>query len=172
MKLNFNCILTIYVFLLRCTQNERKVIYATNIAETSLTIPGVKYVVDTGKVKRRTFNAGTGYEILKVEPISKAQAAQRAGRAGRESAGVCYRLYTEQQFLQFADHSTPEIMRCNLAAVVLELIAIGVRNIREFDFMDKPSDANLDQAISLLDKFKAIEKAADGDYKVNYIIKL
>lgn len=140
-------------------------IFATNVAETSVTIPGIKYVVDTGKVKRRTFNAVTGYEILKVENISQAQAAQRAGRAGRDAPGVCYRLYTEAQLEKLDAYSKPEILRCSLASVVLQLIGIGIPDIRNFEFMDKPSDENMDQAIALLEKFKAIE-SKDSDYTV------
>ncbi|KAI1307225.1 ATP-dependent RNA helicase DHX33 [Halotydeus destructor] len=141
---------------------NRKVIFATNVAETSITIPGVKYVVDTGKVKCRTFQATTGFESLKVESISKAQAQQRAGRAGRECPGVCYRLYTEDQYSKFHDHSKPEILRCSLANVVMQLIAIGISDVKDFNFMDKPNEENIQSAIELLENFKAIEASSDG----------
>ena len=115
-------------------------IFATNIAETSITIPNIKYVVDTGKVKSRSFNSVTGFESLKVQNISKAQACQRSGRAGRIMNGICYRLFTKEQYALLRDHTIPELQRCNLANVVLHLIAIGIRDITSFDFIDKPSE--------------------------------
>lgn len=115
-------------------------IFATNIAETSITIPNIKYVVDTGKVKSRTYDSVTGFESLKVRNISKAQACQRSGRAGRIMNGVCYRLFTKEEYDAFRDHTIPELQRCNLANVLLHLIAIGIRDVKKFDFIDKPSD--------------------------------
>ena len=97
----------------------RKVIFSTNVAETSITIPGVKYVIDTGKVKTRNFNSRTGFESLKVENISKAQAEQRSGRAGREAPGICYRLYTEEEFAAFKDFAKPEILRVSLTSTLI-----------------------------------------------------
>ncbi|XP_075534879.1 ATP-dependent RNA helicase DHX33-like [Dermacentor variabilis] len=113
----------------------RKVIFSTNIAETSITIPGIKYVVDTGVVKERTYQPGTGLEVLKVRKISKAQAWQRAGRAGREC-----RLYTKMEYEAMREHSIPEIQRCSLSGVVLQMLALGIEDIFSFDFMDKPSE--------------------------------
>ena len=138
----------------------RKVIFATNIAETSITIPNIKYVVDTGKVKSRSFNSKTGFEALKVQTISKAQAFQRSGRAGRlmrfeliaihtnilyinlisDKSGVCYRLYTKEEYDAFRNHTIPEIQRTNLTNGLLHLIAIGINDIFKFDFIDKPSE--------------------------------
>lgn len=117
----------------------RKVILATNIAETSVTIPGVKYVIDTGLVKVKNYNPVTGMESLIIIPISKAQAVQRSGRAGREGPGKCFRLYPESEFWKLTDSSVPEIKRCNLSSVVLQLKALGIDNLIEFDFMEKPS---------------------------------
>lgn len=136
----------------------RKVIFSTNIAETSITIPGIKYVVDTGVVKQRTYQPGTGLEVLKVRKISKAQAWQRAGRAGRECSGVCYRLYTKMEYEAMKEHSTPEIQRCSLSGVVLQMLALGIKNIFAFDFMDKPSDKHLMEALVRLHQLGAIEK--------------
>ncbi|WAR07672.1 DHX33-like protein [Mya arenaria] len=102
----------------------RKVVVATNIAETSITISGVRFVIDSGMVKAKIYNARGGLDLMKVVHVSQAQAQQRCGRAGRESPGTCYRLYTEQQ--------------CNLASVVLQLLAMGIHDILHFDFMDKP----------------------------------
>ncbi|XP_021756655.1 pre-mRNA-splicing factor ATP-dependent RNA helicase DEAH10-like [Chenopodium quinoa] len=117
----------------------RKVILATNIAETSVTIPGIKYVVDPGVVKARNYNPRTGIESLSIIPTSKAQALQRSGRAGREGPGKCFRLYTEREFEKLADSTVPEIKRCNLSNVILQLKALGIDDIIGFDFMEKPS---------------------------------
>ncbi|CAN8022020.1 unnamed protein product [Ixodes persulcatus] len=136
----------------------RKVIFSTNIAETSITIPGIKFVVDTGVVKERTYQPGTGLELLKVRKISKAQAWQRAGRAGRECSGVCYRLYTKQEFEAMKEHSVPEIQRCSLSGVVLQMLALGISDIFAFDFMDKPSEKHLVEALVRLHQLGALEK--------------
>ncbi|GAB4840130.1 Pre-mRNA-splicing factor ATP-dependent RNA helicase DEAH10 [Ancistrocladus abbreviatus] len=117
----------------------RKVILATNIAETSVTIPGIKFVVDPGLVKARSYNSQTGIESLIIVPTSKAQALQRSGRAGREGPGKCFRLYPENVFVKLADSTVPEIKRCNLSNVILQLKALGIDDIIGFDFMEKPS---------------------------------
>ncbi|TVU12245.1 hypothetical protein EJB05_45878, partial [Eragrostis curvula] len=117
----------------------RKVVLATNIAETSVTIPGIKYVIDPGMVKARSYSPVTGMESLIVIPVSKAQALQRSGRAGREGPGKCFRLYQESEFDKLEDSTVPEIKRCNLSNVVLQLKALGIDDIIGFDFMDKPS---------------------------------
>lgn len=98
--------------------NTRKVILSTNIAETSLTISGIKYVIDSGVVKRRVYDSRTGMDTLKVKKISQEQAWQRCGRAGRECEGVCYRTYTLGEFNHMELTSTPEILRSNIAATV------------------------------------------------------
>lgn len=131
-------------------ENCRKVILSTNIAETSITIPGVKFVIDTGMVKARVYNPHVAVEMLCVQPVSKAQARQRCGRAGREGPGVCYRLYTEQSFEELPEHTIPELQRCNLTGVVLELLALGLNNILSFDFMDPPSKEALVDALEQL----------------------
>ncbi|XP_058738014.1 pre-mRNA-splicing factor ATP-dependent RNA helicase DEAH10-like [Vicia villosa] len=117
----------------------RKVILATNIAETSITIPGIKYVIDPGLVKARSYDPGKGMESLIVVPTSKSQALQRSGRAGREGPGKCFRLYPENEFEKLEDSTMPEIKRCNLANVILQLKALGVDDILGFDFIEKPS---------------------------------
>lgn len=96
----------------------RKVIVSTNIAETSLTIPGIKYVIDSGVVKRRTHDAVTGMDMLKVVRISQDQAWQRCGRAGRDSEGICYRTYTHDEYSSMATSTLPEILRSNITATV------------------------------------------------------
>ncbi|KAL0698893.1 hypothetical protein Bca4012_055015 [Brassica carinata] len=117
----------------------RKVVLATNIAETSITIPEIRYVVDTGVVKARTYDPSKGMESLDVVPTSKAQALQRSGRAGREGPGKCYRLYPQREFEKLEDSTKPEIKRCNLSNVILQLKALGIDDIDGFDFIDKPS---------------------------------
>lgn len=99
-------------------QNSRKVILCTNIAETSLTISGIKYVIDSGVVKRRVYDSTTGMDTLKVIKISRDQAWQRCGRAGRESNGFCYRTYTVNEYNSMQISTTPEILRSNIAATV------------------------------------------------------
>ena len=120
-------------------EGVRKVVFATNIAETSITIDGIYYVVDPGFVKVNTYNARTGMEHLVVTPISQAQANQRKGRAGRTGPGVCYRLYTESSFHnEMLPNSIPEIQRKNLCHTILMLKAMGIDDLLNFDFMDPP----------------------------------
>ncbi|XP_034540262.1 LOW QUALITY PROTEIN: ATP-dependent RNA helicase DHX33-like [Notolabrus celidotus] len=136
----------------------RKVILSTNIAETSVTISGIKYVIDTGMVKAKRFNPDSGLEVLAVQRVSKAQAWQRAGRAGREDSGSCYRLYTEQEFDNLIPMTVPEIQRCNLAGVMLQLMALGVPDVMNFDFMSKPSPEAVRSAVEHLELLGAVER--------------
>uniref|UniRef100_A0AAQ4RRW8 ATP-dependent RNA helicase DHX33 n=1 Tax=Gasterosteus aculeatus aculeatus TaxID=481459 RepID=A0AAQ4RRW8_GASAC len=136
----------------------RKVILSTNIAETSVTISGIKFVIDTGMVKAKRFNPDSGLEVLAVQRVSKAQAWQRAGRAGREDSGSCYRLYTEQQFDNLIPMTVPEIQRCNLAGVMLQLMALGIPDVMNFDFMSKPSPEAVRSALEHLELLGALEK--------------
>lgn len=136
----------------------RKVILSTNIAETSVTISGIKYVIDTGMVKAKRFNPDSGLEVLAVQRVSKAQAWQRAGRAGREDSGSCYRLYTEPEFDSFLPMTVPEIQRCNLAGVMLQLMALGIPDVMNFDFMSKPSPEAVRSAVEHLELLGAVEK--------------
>ena len=123
---------------------ERKCVVATNIAETSLTVDGIMFVVDAGYSKLKVFNPRVGMDSLQITPISQANANQRSGRAGRTGAGTAYRLYTEAAFKEelFAN-TIPEIQRTNLANTVLLLKSLGVRNLLEFDFMDPPPQENI-----------------------------
>lgn len=136
----------------------RKVILSTNIAETSVTISGIKYVLDTGMVKSKRFNPESGLEILAVQRVSKAQAWQRAGRAGREDSGLCYRLYTEAEFDKLIPMTVPEIQRCNLASVILHLMALGIPDVMHFDFMSKPLPEAIHSAVVQLELLGALEK--------------
>ncbi|KAL7240688.1 hypothetical protein ACSBR2_006356 [Camellia fascicularis] len=141
----------------------RKVILATNIAETSITIPGIKYVIDPGLVKARTYCARTGMESLIFVPTSRAQALQRSGRAGREGPGKCFRLYPEIEFEKLRDSTIPEITRCNLSNVILQLKALGVDDIFGFDFMEKPSRDAVIKSLEILVLLDAITE----EYKLS-----
>ena len=129
----------------------RKVVLATNIAETSITVDGVQYVIDPGFVKQNVYNARTGMESLVVEPISRAAAGQRAGRAGRTGPGKCFRLYTKYSYENEMNEETmPEIQRANLNSVVLLLKSMGIHDLVNFDFLDPPSTDNLIRALEEL----------------------
>src|SRR6266536_1103942 len=119
-------------------ENMRKVIFSTNIAEASVTIDGIVYVVDCGFVKLRAYNPLTGIETLTATAVSKASATQRAGRAGRTKPGKCYRLYTESSYQALEEATVPEIQRSNLAPVILQLKALGIDNIVRFGFLTSP----------------------------------
>jgi len=125
-------------------------LHKIKIAETSITLEGIKFVVDTGKYKVRFYSGATGMESLTVSNITKAQARQRSGRAGRTSAGQCFRLYTESGFQQLHEAPTPEILRVNLAHVVLQLKGMGIRDPRTFDFLSPPDTQTLVKAFELL----------------------
>ncbi|MEE6469896.1 hypothetical protein FKM82_008809 [Ascaphus truei] len=142
-------------------KGHRKVILSTNIAETSITIAGIKYVVDTGMVKAKKYNPESSLEVLAVQRVSKAQAWQRTGRAGREDSGICYRLYTEDEFEKLEKMTVPEIQRCNLVSVMLQLLVLRVPNVLTFDFMSKPSPDSIRAAIQQLDLLGAVERKED-----------
>ncbi|WIA22550.1 hypothetical protein OEZ85_000984 [Tetradesmus obliquus] len=135
----------------------RKAILATNIAETSITIPGVRYVVDTGFVKARGYSAKLGADSLQVVPVSQAQARQRSGRAGREAPGKAFRLYTEDAFAALPATTPPEITRVNLGSVVLQLKALGVEDVAGFDFMQPPPRAAIVRSLELLFALGALD---------------
>ncbi|KAL7712649.1 RNA helicase [Entamoeba marina] len=129
----------------------RKVVVATNIAETSLTVDGIVYVVDSGYCKLNQYNSRTGLESLNITAISKASADQRAGRAGRVSPGICFRLYTQDAFLRELPSSTaPELIRANLSGVVLLLKTLGIDDILHFDFLDAPAPEAMMRALEEL----------------------
>jgi len=129
----------------------RKVVIATNIAETSLTIDGVRYVIDPGFCKQKSYNPRSGMESLMVTPISKAASLQRAGRAGRTSAGKCFRMYTAWSYQhELEDNTVPEIQRTNLGNVVLMLKSLGINDLMNFDFMDPPPAETLLRALEQL----------------------
>lgn len=136
----------------------RKVVISTNIAETSLTIDGIVYVVDPGFSKQKVYNPRIRVESLLVSPISKASAQQRAGRAGRTRPGKCFRLYTEKDFMSELEEQTyPEILRSNLANTVLELAKLGIKDLVRFDYVDAPAPETLMRALELLNYLAALD---------------
>ncbi|KAI9055615.1 hypothetical protein LZ554_000559 [Drepanopeziza brunnea f. sp. 'monogermtubi'] len=141
-------------------ENTRKVIFSTNIAEASVTIDGIVYVVDTGFVKLRAYHPLTGIDTLTATPVSKASATQRAGRAGRTKPGKCYRLYTETDFQALDEATVPEIQRSNLAPVILQLKALGIDNIVRFNFITSPPAELVIRALELLFSLGALDDYA------------
>ena len=148
-----------YVFEPAPSQH-RKVIFATNIAEASVTIDGIVYVVDSGFVKLRAYDPATGIETLTPTPVSQASATQRAGRAGRTKPGKCYRLYTESAFDTLSPATIPEIQRSNLAPTILQLKALGIDNIARFDFLTSPPAELIIRALELLYSLGALDDYA------------
>ncbi|KAJ5587892.1 ATP-dependent RNA helicase DHX35 [Penicillium hispanicum] len=141
-------------------ENTRKVIVSTNIAEASVTIDGIVYVIDCGFSKLRAYNPNTGIETLTAVPISKASATQRAGRAGRTKPGKCFRLYTQQTYDQLPEATIPEIQRSNLAPIVMQLKALGIDNIVRFDFLTSPPAELVIRAFELLFSLGAVDDYA------------
>ncbi|KAG2757921.1 P-loop containing nucleoside triphosphate hydrolase protein [Suillus brevipes Sb2] len=136
----------------------RKVVVSTNIAESSLTIDGIVYVVDPGFSKQSVYNPRIRVESLLVSPISKASAQQRAGRAGRTRPGKCFRLYTEKDFKsEFEKQTHPEILTCNLANTVLTLVKAGIKDLVKFDYLDAPAPESLMRALELLNFLAALD---------------
>ncbi|KAF2258577.1 P-loop containing nucleoside triphosphate hydrolase protein [Lojkania enalia] len=140
----------------RAPSRTRKVILATNIAETSVTVPGVRYVIDCGKSKIKQFRNRLGLESLLVKPISKSAAIQRKGRAGREAEGHCYRLYTEDGYRSMDDRTIPEILRCDLSSAFLTMKARGVDNVLDFPFLDQPPREAMEKALLQLLHLRAL----------------
>ncbi|KAG5419407.1 hypothetical protein I9W82_003174 [Candida metapsilosis] len=151
--------------------NTRKVILATNIAETSITIEGVSFVVDPGYVKQNEFNHSTGMESLVVVPCSKANCDQRAGRAGRVGPGKCFRIFTKHSFDNEMDASQkPEIQRINLNSVILLLLSLGVNDLLNFQFLDPPPKESIMKSLNLLYSLGAIKssgKLSKTGFKMN-----
>ncbi|KAJ5880631.1 ATP-dependent RNA helicase DHX35 [Penicillium subrubescens] len=141
-------------------ENTRKVIVSTNIAEASVTIDGIVYVIDCGFAKLRAYNPTTGIETLTAVPISRASATQRAGRAGRTKPGKCFRLYTQQTYEQLPEATVPEIQRSNLAPIVMQLKALGIDNIVRFDFLTSPPAELVIRAFELLYSLGAVDDYA------------
>src|SRR5437764_7639182 len=135
----------------------RRVVLATNVAETSLTVPGIKYVIDPGTARISRYSRGTKVQRLPIEPISQASANQRKGRSGRTSDGICIRLYSEEDFCSRPEFTDPEILRTNLASVILQMAAIGLGDIPKFPFIDPPDARNIADGLTLLAELNAFK---------------
>ncbi|HEX5496007.1 MAG TPA: ATP-dependent RNA helicase HrpA [Mycobacteriales bacterium] len=140
----------------------RRVVLATNVAETSLTVPGIRYVVDPGTARISRYSHRTKVQRLPIEPVSQASANQRAGRCGRTSEGICIRLYTEQDFAARPEFTDPEILRTNLASVILQMAALGLGDVAEFPFVDPPDRRSIADGVALLVELGALEASGSG----------
>ncbi|HYZ67389.1 MAG TPA: ATP-dependent RNA helicase HrpA [Mycobacterium sp.] len=136
----------------------RRVVLATNVAETSLTVPGIRYVVDPGTARISRYSRRTKVQRLPIEPISQASAAQRAGRSGRVAPGVCIRLYSEEDFEARPRFTDPEILRTNLAAVILQMAALQLGDIEKFPFLDPPEARSIRDGVLLLQELGAFDR--------------
>lgn len=139
------------------SQSARRIVLATNVAETSLTVPGIRYVVDPGTARISRYSRRTKVQRLPIEPISQASAAQRAGRSGRTAPGVCIRLYSEEDFESRPRYTDPEILRTNLAAVILQMAALNLGDIETFPFLDPPDRRSIRDGIALLQELGAFD---------------
>ncbi|MCG5537097.1 ATP-dependent RNA helicase HrpA [Halorhodospira sp. 9622] len=136
----------------------RRVVLATNVAETSLTVPGIRYVVDTGRARISRYSHRTKVSRLPVEPIAQASADQRAGRCGREAPGICIRLYSEEDYASRPRYTDPEILRTNLAGVILQMKAMGLGDIERFPFVEPPERRYINDALRLLFELEAVDE--------------
>ncbi len=141
--------------------SERRIVLATNVAETSLTIPGIVYVVDTGLARVNRYHPRTGVTSLQIEPISRASAEQRKGRAGRMRSGVCFRLYEQKDFESRPAYTDPEILRVGLAGVILQMKSLGIGDIREFPFLDPPPKKAIEEGYRVLEELSAIDEQGE-----------
>lgn len=136
---------------------KRRIVLATNVAETSLTVPGIKYVIDTGLARVKRYSARAKVEQLHVEKISQAAAHQRSGRCGRVSAGVCIRLFSEEDFNSRTEFTDPEIVRSNLAAVILRMAALNLGDVAAFPFLEAPDQRYINDGFQVLLELGAVE---------------
>ena len=161
-------VLPLYARLSQAEQNRvfdtgsrrgTRVVLATNVAETSLTVPGIRYVIDPGLARISRYSFRTKMQRLPIEPISQASANQRQGRCGRIAAGVCLRLYSEADFSQRPEFTDPEIMRTNLAAVVLQMLVLGLGEVEDFPFINPPDPRMVRDGYRLLEELGAVTRA-------------
>ncbi len=138
------------------SHSQRRIVLSTNVAETSLTVPGIKYVIDPGLARISRYSYRTKVQRLPIEPISQASANQRKGRCGRTSDGICIRLYAEQDFLSRTEFTDPEILRTNLASVILQMTALGLGDISQFPFVEPPDQKQIKDGVHLLEELDAI----------------
>lgn len=166
-------VLPLYARLSNSEQNRvfqshhgRRIVLATNVAETSLTVPGIKYVIDPGTARISRYSFRTKVQRLPIEPVSQASANQRKGRCGRVSDGICIRLYSEQDFLSRPEFTDPEILRTNLASVILQMTSLGLGDIAAFPFVEAPDKRNIQDGVRLLEELGAIKTAVNGHYQL------
>ncbi|MFE0460507.1 ATP-dependent RNA helicase HrpA [Kitasatospora sp. NPDC058965] len=164
LNLKFTEVLPLYARLSSAEQhrvfqrsNSRRIVLATNVAETSLTVPGIKYVIDPGTARISRYSHRTKVQRLPIEAISQASANQRKGRCGRTSDGICVRLYSEEDFLARPEFTDAEILRTNLASVILQMTAAGLGDIAAFPFLDPPDSRNIKDGVSLLQELGALD---------------
>jgi ATP-dependent helicase HrpA len=157
-------VLPLYARLSHAEQNRvfqrhtgRRIVLATNVAETSLTVPGIKYVIDPGTARISRYSHRTKVQRLPIERVSQASANQRKGRCGRTSDGICIRLYSEDDFLTRPEFTDPEILRTNLASVILQMTAAGLGEIEKFPFIDPPDHRNIRDGVQLLQELGALD---------------
>lgn len=162
-------VLPLYARLSNSEQNRvfqphsgRRIVLATNVAETSLTVPGIKYVIDPGTARISRYSYRTKVQRLPIEPVSQASANQRKGRCGRVSEGICIRLYSEDDFLSRPEFTDPEILRTNLASVILQMTALGLGDIAAFPFVEAPDKRNIQDGVRLLEELGAITTDAQA----------
>ncbi|WP_381567366.1 ATP-dependent RNA helicase HrpA [Streptomyces eurythermus] len=165
-KYRFTEVLPLYARLSHAEQHRvfqqhtgRRIVLATNVAETSLTVPGIKYVIDPGFARISRYSHRTKVQRLPIEPISQASANQRKGRCGRTSDGICIRLYSEEDFLARPEFTDAEILRTNLASVILQMTAAGLGDIEKFPFIDPPDHRNIRDGVQLLQELGALDPA-------------
>src|SRR5690554_6488787 len=140
-------------------QSGRKIVLATNVAETSLTVPGIRYVIDSGTARISRYSYRAKVQRLPVEPISQASANQRQGRCGRVEAGICIRLYSEEDFLSRPEFTDPEILRTNLAAVILQMLSLRLGAIEDFPFIEPPEGRAITDGFTTLQELQAVTTA-------------
>jgi ATP-dependent helicase HrpA len=141
---------------------RRRIVLATNVAETSLTVPGIRYVVDTGVARISRYSTRAKVQRLPIEPVSQASARQRSGRCGRVAAGVAIRLYSEEDYEGRAEYTDPEILRTNLASVILQMIALGLGEVAEFPFVEPPDRRQVTAGMQLLEELGALQGEQAG----------
>src|SRR5205807_1817375 len=139
--------------------NGRRIVLATNVAETSLTVPGIRYVIDSGLARVKRYSYRNKVEQLRVENISQASAKQRAGRCGRVASGVCVRLYAEEEYNSRPAFTDPEVLRSSLANVILRMKSLGLGTVGEFPFIDPPASKAIQDGYALLAELGAVDEA-------------
>jgi ATP-dependent helicase HrpA len=140
----------------------RRIVLATNVAETSLTVPGIRYVVDPGTARISRYSRRTKVQRLPIEPVSRASADQRAGRCGRLGPGICVRLFDEADFVARPLFTEPEIQRTNLASVILQMSSLGLGDVESFPFLDPPDRRSIRDGVALLEELGAVDQAQEG----------